>query len=159
MRKTIIVVACFAAMALTAQSALAGNVHFKNGGGPFNAVSGGSGETLTISGTLVGLGVAPGTIDLDAFGTLSTTCQNPGTNSKIVTPHSGSGPIAQGSVAINPDSITKSGNYTFQVSATASGGSCPNSNWIKTIAVVFTSYSLTVTQGSQVTTLGPYSVP
>jgi hypothetical protein len=139
----------------TASVAFAGNVHFKNGGGP-NAVV--SGTTLTVSGTLVGLGVSPGTITLDAFGTLSTTCQNPGTNEKIVTPHSGSGPIASGTVAINPDAIDKSGNYTFTVSATATGGSCPNGHWTKTVTVTYTSYTLTVTQGSNVTTLGPYNV-
>jgi len=156
MRRTFLVLLVTVAFGVSTSVAVAGNVHFKNGGGPSPTTSGDS-LTLTVDGTLVGLGVAPGTIELDVFGTLTTTCQNPGTNDKIVASQGGSGPIASGTVAINPDNITKSGNYTFTVSATASGGSCPNSNWTKTVTANFTSYNLVVTQGSKVTTLGPFT--
>src|SRR5207247_2636286 len=60
MRKLGLVSLMIGAFLLVAATAVAGNVHFKNGGGPFPTISGSSDETLTVSGTLVGLGVSPG---------------------------------------------------------------------------------------------------
>lgn len=148
-----------AAVGMTAASALAASIHFKQGTSPSAAISGAQNETLTVAGTLVGLGRQPGTITLDASGFVSSQCANPGTNGKVVEAHSGTTELASGSVSINPDSITKSGNYPFQVSATANPTSqCPNPNWTQSSTVVFTSYTLTVTQGSNSTTLGPFNV-
>jgi len=158
LRRNIFILGLIAVVAAFATTAFAANVHFKNNGGPNPAVTGSSFETLTVSGTLVGLGKSPGTIELQAFGTATTTCQNPGTNQKTVESQGSDGPIADAIVDINPDQITRSGNYTFTVSATAEGGSCPNDNWTKTTTVDFTSYQLIVTQGDTVTVLGPFAV-
>jgi hypothetical protein len=150
MRKsTIIMVACFAALALTVQSALAVSVHWKKGSPQFVD----NGLTLTESGTLAGLGTSGLQITLSATANPTATCTNPGNG---VHQPAGQNPASvnvTGSVSI-PAGAVKHGNANYTVttdpptSPVAGAPECPNSSWTEDITdMAFTSASINVTQG------------
>src|SRR5215218_3146250 len=100
-------------VALTASVAVAANPAFKNRGGPFATDLG---TTLNVTGTLVGLGNASGqTIEVTAVGQPIVTCTNPSGNNEPPGQQPAPGEVTSGPVPINPDMITRSGQYTFSV--------------------------------------------
>ncbi len=147
MRKTIIVVAVFAALALTAQSALAVSVHWKHGSPSFHD----NGLTLTESGTVSGVGGGDVLITLTAQANVNATCTNGGSHQA---PGQNPAPISVSGSQSFPASEIKNGNLTYSVTTNSPGSSvagapdCPNSNWTEDINdLAFTSATLTVTQG------------
>jgi hypothetical protein len=137
---------------LVAGVVFAASVHFKR-----NPSFTDTGLTLSSTISLAGLGNQDVTIILDAEGTPTTVCQNPG--SKETEP-AGQNPanfdIPAGSLTI-PSSQIKNGNLTVSLATlqpadpTAQEAGCPNANWDAEITdVAFTSATITVIQGGQV---------
>ena len=137
-------------------SALAAAPHFKGKSGPtpFD-----QGTTLNVTGTLVGLGQQGGTIELIAQGSVIVSCTNP--SGKNQPPGQQPAPTTLGSGQVPIEGVTKSGNYTFNLTTLAPAtptGAC-HEKWTTTVEdVVFTSYTIVVTQGGQTTVLGPFAV-
>ena|SRR5438874_2935989 len=148
MRKVIFVVALFAALVLTAQSALAVSVHWKKGSPQFHD----NGLTLTESGTVSGVGGGDVLITLSAQANVNATCTNGGTHKP---PGRNPAPISVSGSASFPASEIKNGNLDYSVTTNSPGPSvagapdCPNTNWTEDINdLAFTSATITVTQGS-----------
>jgi len=133
-------------VALTASVAVAANPAFKNRGGPFATDLG---TTLNVTGTLVGLGNSSGqTIEVIATGQPIVTCTNPSGNNEPPGQQPPAGTFTSGPLPIAPEDITRSGQYTFnittlepvvpQVCKTTPG-------WTQTLVdVEFTSYEVIV---------------
>jgi hypothetical protein len=99
-------------VALTASVAVAAP-QFKNRGGPFATDEG---TTLTVTGTLVGLGNASGqTIEVVAVGQPIVSCTNPSGSNQPPGQQPAPGEVTSGEVPIDPDQITRSGQFTFEV--------------------------------------------
>jgi hypothetical protein len=133
-------------VALTASVAVAQNPQFKNRGGPFAEDTG---LNLTVSGTLVGLGNSSGqTIEVVATGQPIVQCTNPSGSNQPPGQQPPAGTFTSGPVPIDPEMITRSGQYTFnvttldpvvpQVCRTSPGWSQ------QTTDVVFTNYQVIV---------------
>ena len=147
-RKSLIQTVMALAIVSLASTALAASVHFKR-----TPTFTDNGTTLTANGALAGLGNGDITITVTARGLISTTGVNPGGNSapgqnKVATAVSGTQVIPQDAI--------KNGNVSFSVTTgvpptpTAKQAGFPNNNWTVTISnVVFTSVTVTVTQGGQ----------
>src|SRR5918993_593899 len=102
---SLIVVALMASVAVAAPQ-------FKNRGGPFATDQG---TTLQVTGTLVGLGNAAGqTVELRAVGQPIVTCTNPSGNNEPPGQQPAPGEVTSGEVPIDPDQITRSGQFTFE---------------------------------------------
>jgi hypothetical protein len=138
------------AMALSASSAVAANVHFKKGSPVFED----QGLVLNASGALTGLGNGDILVTLTATADPTATCTNkggnqaPGQNPAEVT--------VTGSQSI-PASEVKNGNVAFDVvtdppdQPTAAEAGCPSANWDAEITdLEFTSATITVEQGGVV---------
>jgi hypothetical protein len=133
---------------ITAQAALAANVHFKTKP-PLTFTD--NGLTLEATGALTGLGNGDLVIILSAQGQPIATCTNPGTGEHRPP---GQNPAVATLTGVQqiPGSAVKNGNVDFDVST---GGpvtpvpgapGCPNSNWREDITdVVFSGFSATIT--------------
>jgi len=152
MRRLFIGFAGLLIAAAVTTAAVAGNVHFKK---PLPSISKGSNFALTASGiNLTGLGNGDLRIIIQATGTGTAQCQNPGGNSKVP----GQNPVAvnvSGSVDV-PAGALVNGNVTgLSVSTTApqqptpAQAGCPNDSWsVVSFSVSYTSATLTVFQDS-----------
>ncbi len=132
-------------VALTASVAVAAP-QFKNRGGPFATDNG---VTLTVTGTLVGLGNASGqTVEVTAVGQPVVTCTNPSGNNQPPGQQPAPGEVTSGPVPIDPDTITRSGQYTFSVTTIEPevGRVCKDKpGWTQaTTDVIFTEYEVIV---------------
>jgi hypothetical protein len=138
-----------------ASTAVAAAPHFKGKSGP---TATDQGKTLNVTGTLVGLGQEGGTIELVAQGLVIVSCTNP--SGKNEPPGQQPAPITLSSGVQNIEGVTKSGNYTFNLTTlepTAPAGACKENFTATVTDVQFTSYQIIVTQGGQTTTLGPFT--
>ena len=145
--KFLVVLAIFA---MIGGAAWAASVHFKR---PAPTATDG-GLTLTVAGSLSGLGNADVFVNLSASAQPTAICSNQGGNEAP-----GQNPATvnvTGSVAI-PASEIQNGNVSFTVTTqppaqpTAEEAGCPNDNWSARITdMSFTSLTLTVVQNSQV---------
>lgn len=138
--------------------AFAGNVHF-NKAPTFTS----SALTLTASGTIYGLGNGDVLITLDASGTASLLCTNPGGSSKV--PGQNPNFSASGSGSF-PASDIKNGHLSFSVttnppqSPIPGAPDCPNSGWTETItSITWTSATITVYQSGVVVLQQTFSIP
>ena len=133
----------------TATVAVAANVHFKPGSPTFTVGT----TTLTVSGTLAGLGNEDLTITVTATGTATTEGFNPAGHSVPGHPATvtviGNQPISASEV--------KNGEVFFSVTTpqpptpTAKQAGFPNNNWTVVVTgVTFTSATITVVQGGEV---------
>jgi hypothetical protein len=143
-------------VALTAAVAVAQNPQFKNRGGPFATDNG---LTLTVTGTLVGLGNAAGqTIEVVAVGQPVVTCTNPSGANQPPGQQPAPGEVTSGEVPIDPDEISRSGQYTFTVTTLEPEVPqvCKTSpGWTQTTTdVIFTEYEVIVNDIS----LGTFTV-
>jgi hypothetical protein len=132
-------------VALTASVAVAAP-QFKNRGGPFATDNG---LTLTVTGTLVGLGNASGqTVEVTAVGQPIVTCTNPSGSNQPPGQQPAPGEVTSGPVPIDPDMITRSGQYTFSVTTLEPDVPqvCKSSpGWTQTTTdVIFTEYTVIV---------------
>ena len=108
------------------------------------------GTTVSCSGKVAGLGGTTFSINVNAQGTASVTCTNPGGN---VAPGQSFTFNATGGTGTLP--TPRNGSYNFRnVSTTtpsAPAGSCPNDMWTATVTdVKFTSATITLTEDSTV---------
>jgi hypothetical protein len=153
MRRTLIVlVAGLLTAALAASAALASSVHFKK---PLPTFSKGSNFALTASGiNLTGLGNGDLRIVIQATGTGSAQCQNPGGSSKVP----GQNPVAvnvSGSVDVPASALVNGNVLDLSVSTVAPAqptpteAGCPTDKWtVVAFTVTYTSATLTVFQDS-----------
>jgi hypothetical protein len=126
------------------------SVHFKGGLPKFTD----QGTTLKTCFSLAGLGNQDVTITVEAAGTISSTCTNPGGN---VAPGQNKVPFRETTQVTIPSTQIKNGNVsvclTTQTPATPTAveAGCPNANWTTTInSVDFTNATVTVVQGGQI---------
>ena len=132
------------ALALAAVPALAANPHFLSG-----PTFRDNGTTVTVSGTIAGLGNQDVTVQVLATGNATVTCTNPAGN---VAP----GQTQEVTTSGQQTGIeTKNGKATFSVTTlpppqptNAKAAGCPNNKWTATITDVdFTSATINVFQG------------
>ncbi len=148
MKRIGLAIALMSVVALTAQQALAANVHFKNRP-PLTFTD--NGLTLSLSGALTGLGNGDIVITLTAQGQPTATCTNPGTGEHQPPGHNPAVVTLTGVQEI-PAGAVKNGNVNFNVTT---GGpqtpvpgapECPNSKWREDITdVAFSGFDATIT--------------
>jgi len=133
----------------TATLAVAASVHFKPKGPTFTD----NGTTLTVTGTLAGLGNEDVTITVQATGVATTVGYNGGGNTA---PGQGIKVTETGTLTIPANEI-KNGEVFFSITTpqppqpTAKEAGFPNNNWTAVITdVAFTSVTITVVQGGEV---------
>ena len=151
MRKIIVLVCVLASLLLLASVASAANIHFKSKSGPSFTDNG---LTLSVGGTLTGLGNGDVLISLSATGNPTATCTNPSGKNRPAGRNPASVTLT-GSQSF-PASEIKNGNLTFSGVTTNPPQSpipgapqCPGSSWTETITdVAFTSATVTVQQGA-----------
>jgi hypothetical protein len=142
----IIAVLSLMALAIAAVPALAQNPQLKQNREP-NARD--LGTTLQVSGTLVGLGVEGGTVEVIADATATFACINPGSQGQRPPGLVETGVTVSGTAPTDP--ITRSGQTTFTVTTTEPAtpeGLCPPPQTPDLEDVEFTSYDLFVTTAS-----------
>ncbi len=147
-RVTLMVILVLSVMGLTAQSALAANVHLKNKPAVHFIDHG---LYLEVTGALTGLGNGDIVVTLTATGNPTATCTNPAGQTKPPGQNPASITVT-GAQAIPAGSIIN-GNVGFDVSTAApqspvpGAPACPNSSWTEDItAVAWTSGTITVYQ-------------
>jgi hypothetical protein len=160
----IIAVLSLLVTAVAAVPALAQNPHFLPNRGP-TAVD--EGLTLNATGTLFGLGNEGGTIQLVAQGAIQVACVNPSGQQEPPGQQPAPTTLTSPVVQINPEDVTRSGQFQFDLDTTAPtlaqvpAGTCKTTpGWTTRITdVVFTSYSIVVVdaQSGETTTLGPFT--
>ena len=133
---------------VTAPVALAANVHFKKPAPTFKT---NSDLSLTASGSLAGLGNGDIKVTLDAVGTATAQCQNPGGSSKV--PGQNPVNVSGTGVTLIPGNRVKNGSVPFTVSTvppekpTPTEAGCPTSKWsVVGFTVTYTSATITVFQ-------------
>ena len=148
-RITSITVAAAVALGM-AGLAWGASVHFK----PRSPTALDAGMTLTVAGTLAGLGNGDVTITLTALADTSTTCTNQGGNQA---PGQNPGDITTAGATMIPSTQVKNGSLTFTVSTnpppqpTAMEAGCPNGNWSAAYTdLAFTSAVIQVQQGGAI---------
>jgi hypothetical protein len=151
MRRTLIVVVTgLLTVALTVSVALAGTgAHFKK---PAPTFTKNTDNSVTASGTLAGLGNGDIKVTIQASGTGTATCTNPGGNAAP-----GQNPVSvspSGSTVIPNNQVTN-GSVGFTVSTAAppnptpAEAGCPNNSWtVSGLTVHYTSVTITVFQDS-----------
>jgi hypothetical protein len=151
-RRLIVASALAIAMLMIGSAAMASSVHFKGKSGPTFTDNG---LTLTAAGSLTGLGNGDVTVTIDVSGQPIATCTNPSGANQPAGQNPAKGTFS-GSVVIDA-SLIKNGNLAFSVTTAApptpvpGAPGCPNPRWTETIVdVVFSSPSLTVSQGGSV---------
>src|SRR5262249_38498913 len=132
----------------TATVAVAANVHFKSGSPTFIN----NGLTLTVNGTLAGIGNKDLTITVTATGTATTVGINPGGHTVPGHPAT----VTETRTLPISASEVKNGEVFFSVTTpppatpTAKQAGFPNNNWTVIVtSVSFTSVTITVKQGGK----------
>src|ERR1700720_567250 len=130
--------------------AYAANVHFKKGSPTFTD----QGTTLRACFSLAGLGNGDVTITLNASGSATTLCTNPGGN---VAPGQNKTPVHPSAQVSIPATEIKNGTLTTCVTTqppptpNPRDAGCPNNNWSTSLQdVEFTSAEIIVEQGGTV---------
>src|SRR5262245_37509319 len=148
MLRTVVIALLVLALATTV--VVAASVHFKPKGPTFRD----NGTTLTVNGTLAGLGKEDVTITVQASGTASTVGFNRGGNSA---PGQNIKVTATATTTIRASDISQNGEAFFSIETppprqpTATEAGFPNNNWTAVITdVAFTSVTITVVQGGEV---------
>jgi hypothetical protein len=150
LRRTITLLLAFTAVGVLATAAWASSVHLKGGANAKPAFTD-NGLTLSAAAALSGLGNADVLITITAVADPTSTCTNPGDQSKV--PGQNPAPVeVTGSVSI-PASEIKNGTTPFGVTTQApltpieGAPDCPNTGWMEAITdMAFTSATITVEQ-------------
>jgi len=154
MRRILIGLTALLVVGITATAALAGNVHFNPGTGPFFTDNG---LTLTESGTVYGLGNGDLRATIVATVNVTATCTNP--SGKQKPPGHNPASVSVSGSSIIPGSEVDNGHGFFSVTtavpfppsgivpSTDPQFSCPNSSWTEQVTgVAFVTVTLTLLQ-------------
>ncbi len=153
LRRTLVVSALVAAMAIVGSStACASSVHLKGGSHAEPSFTD-NGLTLTASGALAGLGNGDVVVTMSAQADVTATCSNPSQDGVHQPPGQNPAPITVTGSSTIPASEIKNGTTPFTVTTEppetpiAGAPDCANPNWTEDITnLAFTSATITVEQ-------------
>jgi hypothetical protein len=152
-QRTLTVFTAMLAFMLVATAAFAQNPHFVRGPSATD-----QGTTLRVTGSIAGLGGADGDaiVRVVAQGTAYFDCRNPGGN---IAPGQSKDVTLTGEQGVTP---SRSGRVNFDVTTqepSLANADCPNPQWTPILRdVVFTSYTVYVTQRGVTYNLGTFPV-